>query len=52
MVCGTRIATATAATEHPDNWSDYGSVQAVTSTFTDKAVEGRVSNTVQGGQQQ
>lgn len=51
-VGGTRVATTMAAAEHPDNRPDNGSVQAVTSTFADEAVESRVGHTVQAGQQQ
>lgn len=51
-VGGTRVATSTTTTEYPGNWSDNNSVQTVAGTFADKAVESRVSHTVQGGQQQ
>lgn len=51
-VGGTRIAAATAATQHPGNGSEYGSVQAVAGAFADEAIESGVSHAVQTGQQQ
>lgn len=48
---GAGVATATAAAEDPGDGSNQGPVQAAAGALADKAVECRVSHTVQGGQQ-
>lgn len=47
-----RIASATAAAHDPGDWPDDGAVQPAAGALADEAVERRVGDAVQAGEQQ